>query len=134
VRITDRGPSSTIGIIDLSLAAAPRRDSVGPARAGARGKFLAASTPRPVFFPPCRSVLSANAPNRERLRERLSASYSPIFIQHMDSPDGVFIACASAGISGEDAAHQLAGNFTTSKVFTPACYASREGTPAGGNR
>ena len=52
--------------------------------------------------------------NAERLRERLSASSSPIFIQQYDAGDSSFYRVRVGKISGEEAAQQYA------KPTTPA--------------
>jgi len=119
-------------IIDLSLAAAREVDSIGPGVVPVRVEVLAASIPRPVFSP-CRLVLSATC-QRRASPERLSASYSPIFIQQYDSPDGVFYRVRVGRISGEDAAHQFGGQLHDREGFTPLVTRLDEGSPAGGNR
>src|ERR1700682_6079858 len=90
VRITDRGPFIENRIIDLSLAAAREIDSVGPGVVPVRVEVLSPGIdPTSGFFTVQVGAFRERA-NAERLRERLNASYSPIFIQQYDSPDGVF--------------------------------------------
>jgi cell division septation protein DedD len=72
--------------------------------------------------------------NAERLRDRLSVTYSPIFIQQYDSPDGVFYRVRVGKISGEDAARQFGEQLHSREGFTPFVTRLDEGTPAGGNR
>jgi cell division septation protein DedD len=72
--------------------------------------------------------------NAERLRDRLSASYSPIFMQEYDSPDGVFYRVRVGRISGEDAARQFGEQLRARESFTPFVTRLDEGTSAGGNR
>src|SRR5207302_5530456 len=88
VRITDRGPFVDNRIIDLSLAAAREVDSVDAGVVPVRVEVLGGVDPIAGFF-----TLQVGAfrdrGNAERLRDRLSASYSPILIQQYDSPDGM---------------------------------------------
>ncbi len=133
VRITDRGPFVDNRIIDLSLAAAREVDSVGPGVVPVRVEVLGGVDPTAGFFTVQVGAFRERA-NAERLRERLSASYSPIFIQQYDSPDGVFYRVRVGRISGEDAAHQFGGQLHDLEGFTPLVTRLDEGTPAGGNR
>ena len=133
VRITDRGPFVDNRIIDLSLAAAREVDSVGPGVVPVRVEVLGGVDPTAGFFTVQVGAFRDRA-NAERLRDRLNASYSPIFIQQYDSPDGVFYRVRVGRISGEDAAHQLGGQLHDREGFTPLVTRLDEGTPAGGNR
>ena len=133
VRITDRGPFVDNRIIDLSLAAAREVDSVGPGVVPVRVEVLGGVDPTAGFFTVQVGAFRDRA-NAERLRERLGASYSPIFIQQYDSPDGVFYRVRVGRISGEDAAHQFGGQLHDREGFTPLVTRLDEGTPAGGNR
>jgi rare lipoprotein A len=72
--------------------------------------------------------------NAERLRERLNASYSPIFIQQYDAPDGPFYRVRIGRISGEEAAHQFGEQLHDHEGFTPLVTRLDEGPPAGGIR
>jgi len=72
--------------------------------------------------------------NAERLRDRLSASYSPIFIQQYDSPDGMFYRVRVGKISGEDAARQFGDQLHSHEGFVPFVTRLDEGAPAGGIR
>jgi len=133
VRITDRGPFVDNRIIDLSLAAAREVDSVGPGVVPVRVEVLGGVDPTAGFFTVQVGAFRDPA-NAERLRDRLNASYSPIFIQQYDSPDGVFYRVRVGRISGEDAAHQFGGQLHDREGFTPLVTRLDEGTPAGGNR
>ena len=133
VRITDRGPFVDNRIIDLSLAAAREVDSVGPGVVPVRVEVLGGVDPTAGFFTVQVGAFRERA-NAERLRDRLNASYSPIFIQQYDSPDGVFYRVRVGRISGEDAAHQFGGQLHDREGFTPLVTRLDEGTPAGGNR
>jgi rare lipoprotein A len=72
--------------------------------------------------------------NAERLRDRLNVSYSPIFIQQYDSPDGIFYRVRVGKISGEDAARQFGQQLRGRDGFTPFVTRLDESTPAGGIR
>jgi peptidoglycan lytic transglycosylase len=133
VRITDRGPFVDNRIIDLSLAAAREVDSVGAGVVPVRVEVLGGVDPTAGFFTVQVGAFRERA-NAERLRDRLSASYSPMFIQQYDSPDGVFYRVRVGRISGEDAAHQFGEQLRDREGFTPLVTRLDEGIPAGGNR
>src|SRR5882762_6630332 len=81
VRITDRGPFVDNRIIDLSLAAAREVDSVGPGVVPVRVEVLSPGIdPMSGFFTVQVGAFRDRA-NAERLHDRLSVTYSPIFIQ-----------------------------------------------------
>jgi len=133
VRITDRGPFVDDRIIDLSLAAAREVESVGPGVVPVRLEVLGGVDPTAGFFTLQVGAFRERA-NAERLRDRLDASYSPIFIQQYDSPDGVFYRVRVGRISGENAARQLGEQLRGHDGFTPLVTRLDEGLPAGGNR
>ena len=133
VRITDRGPFVDNRIIDLSLAAAREVDSVGPGVVPVRVEVLGGVDPTAGFFTLQVGAFRDRA-NAERLRDSLNASYSPIFIQQYDSPDGVFYRVRVGRISGEDAARQFGEQLHDRDGFTPLVTRLDEGLPAGGNR
>jgi rare lipoprotein A len=133
VRITDRGPFVNNRIIDLSLAAAREVDSVGPGVVPVRAEVLGGVDPTAGFFTVQVGAFRDRG-NAERLRERLSASYSPIYIQQYDSPDGAFYRVRVGRISGEDAAHQFGEQLHDREGFTPLVTRLDEGTLPGGNR
>ncbi|HEV2947995.1 MAG TPA: septal ring lytic transglycosylase RlpA family protein [Gemmataceae bacterium] len=133
VRITDRGPFVDNRIIDLSLAAAQEVDSVGAGVVPVRVEVLGGVDPTAGFFTVQVGAFRDRG-KAERLRERLIASYSPIFIQQYDSPDGVFYRVRIGKISGEEAAHQFGEQLRARESFTPFVTRFDEGTPAGGNR
>ena len=134
VRITDRGPFVDNRIIDLSLAAAREVDSVGPGVVPVRVEVLSARVdPTSGFFTVQVGAFRDRA-NAERLHDRLSTSYSPIFIQQYDSPDGVFYRVRVGRISGEDAARQFGEQLRDREGFTPFVTRLDEGTPAGAIR
>lgn len=133
VRITDRGPFVENRIIDLSLAAAREIDLVGPGVASVRLEVLGAVDPTAGYFTVQVGAFRERA-NAERLRDRLNVSYSPIFVQQFDSPDGVFYRVRIGKISGEDAARQFGDQLRDREGFIPFITRLDEGTPAGGNR
>src|SRR6266478_6419077 len=133
VRITDRGPFVDNRIIDLSLAAAREVDSIGAGVVPVRVEVLGGVDPTAGFFT-VQVGAFRDRTNAERLRDRLSATYSPIFIQQYDSPDGVFYRVRVGKISGEDAAHQFGEQLHDRGGFTSFVTRLDEGSPAGGNR
>jgi len=118
VRITDRGPFVENRIIDLSLAAAREIDLVGPGVATVRVEVLGNVDPTTGFF-----TLQVGAfrdrNNAERLSDRLNASYSPIFIQQYDAPEGTYYRVRVGKISGEDAARQFGEQLRSREGFSP---------------
>jgi rare lipoprotein A len=133
VRITDRGPFVDNRIIDLSLAAAREVDSVGAGVVPVRVEVLGGVDPTAGFFTVQVGAFRDRA-NAERLRDRLNASYAPIFIQEYDSPDGVFYRVRVGRISGEDAARQFGEQLRARESFTPFVTRLDESSPTGGNR
>ncbi len=134
VRITDRGPFVDNRIIDLSFAAAREVDSVGAGVVPVRVEVLSPGIdPTSGFFTVQVGAFRDRA-NAERLRDRLSVSYSPIFIQQYDSPDGMLHRVRVGKISGEDGAHQFSDQLRDREGFTPFVTRLDEGTPAGGIR
>jgi len=134
VRITDRGPFVDNRIIDLSLAAAREIESVGPGVVPVRVEVLSPGVDPFSGFFTVQVGAFRDRDNAERLRERLNASYSPIFIQQYDSPDGVFYRVRVGKISGEDAAQQFGEQLRDREGFTPMVLRLDEGTPAGATR
>jgi rare lipoprotein A len=133
VRITDRGPFVDNRIIDLSLAAAREVDSVGPGVVPVRVEVLSPGVDPTVGFFTVQVGAFRDRANAERLRDRLNVSYSPIFIQQYDSPDGIFYRVRVGKISGEDAAHQFGEQLRGREGFTPLVTRLDEGTPTGVN-
>ncbi len=134
VRITDRGPFVDNRVIDLSFAAAREVDSIGPGVVPVRVEVISPGIdPTSGFFTVQVGAFRDHA-NAERLRDRLSATYSPIFIQKYDSPDGVLYRVRIGKIAGEDSAHQFSDQLRQREGFTPFVTRLDEGTPAGGTR
>jgi len=134
VRITDRGPFVGNRIIDLSLAAAREIESVGPGVVPVRVEVLSPGVDPTSGFFTVQVGAFRDRDNAERLRERLNASYSPIFIQQYDSPDGIFYRVRVGKVSGEDAARQFGEQLRDREGFTPMVLRLDEGTPAGGTQ
>ena len=134
VRITDRGPFVDNRIIDLSLAAAREVESVGAGVVPVRVEVLSPGVDPAAGFFTVQVGAFRDRSNAEHLRDRLSAAYSPIFIQQYDSPDGVFYRVRVGKISGEDAARQFGEQLHDREGFTQFVTRLDEGTPAGGNR
>ena len=133
VRITDRGPFVENRIIDVSFAAAREIELVGPGVAPVRVEVLGNVDLTAGFFTVQVGAFRERG-NAERLRDRLSTSYSPIFIQQYDSAEGVLYRVRVGKISGEDAARQFSEQLREREGFTPFVIRLDEGTPAGGIR
>lgn len=119
VRITDRGPFVDNRIIDLSLAAAREIESIGPGVVPVRVEVLTPGIdPTGGFFTVQVGAFRDQA-NAQRLRDRLNLSYSPIFIQQYDSPEGLYYRVRVGKIAGEDAARQLGEQLRDREGFTP---------------
>jgi rare lipoprotein A len=133
VRITDRGPFVDNRIIDLSLAAAREIDSVGPGVVHVRVEVLTQGIDPTGGFFTVQVGAFKDQGNAQRLRDRLNLSYSPIFIQQYDSPDGTFYRVRVGKVSGEDAARQFGEQLRTREGVTPIVVRLDEATPSGGN-
>ena len=132
VRITDRGPFVDNRIIDLSLAAAREIESVGPGVVPVRLEILGNVDVTIGFFT-VQVGAFRNRGNAERLRDRLSVSYSPIFIQQYDSPDGTFYRVRVGKVSGEDAARDFGEQLRAKEGFTPFVVRLDDVKPSGVN-
>lgn len=132
VRITDRGPFVEGRIIDLSMAAAREIDSIGAGVVPVRLEILSGGNLMSGFFTVQVGAFRERA-NAERLRERLSGSYSPIFIQNYDSPDGVYYRVRVGKVAGEDAARQFGDRLRSHEGFTPFVVRLDEGAGDGGD-
>jgi rare lipoprotein A len=118
VRITDRGPFVNNRVIDLSFAAAKAIESIGPGIVPVRLEILSAIDPAAGFFTVQVGAFRERA-NAERLRDRLSPSYSPIFIQEFDVADGTFYRVRVGKVSGEPAARRFGDQLRDHEGFTP---------------
>jgi rare lipoprotein A len=133
VRITDRGPFVDNRIIDLSLAAAREIDSVGPGVVHVRVEVLTQGIDPTGGFFTVQIGAFKDQGNAQRLRDRLNLSYSPIFIQQYDSPDGTFYRVRVGKVSGEEAARQFGEQLRNREGVTPIVVRLDEATPSGGN-
>ena len=118
VRITDRGPFVNDRIIDLSMAAAREIESIGPGVVPVRLEVLGNVDVTAGFFT-VQVGAFRDRNNADRMRDRLSLSYSPIYIQQYDSPDGIFYRVRVGKISGEPEAQQFAEKLRDTENFTP---------------
>jgi len=132
VRITDRGPFVDNRIIDLSLAAAREIESVGPGVVPVRLEVLGNVDVTAGFFTVQVGAFRDRA-NAEHLRDRLSLSYTPIFIQQYDSPDGTFYRVRVGKVSGEDTAHDFGEQLRAKEGFTPFVVRLDDAKPSGVN-
>jgi rare lipoprotein A len=132
VRITDRGPFVSNRIIDLSLAAAREIESVGPGVVPVRIEVLGNVDVTAGFFTVQVGAFKDRG-NAERLRDRLALSYTPIFIQQYDSPEGTFYRLRVGKVSGEDAANQLAEQLRSKEGFTTLVFRLDDSSSSGVN-
>ena len=130
VRITDRGPFVDNRIIDLSQAAAREIESISPGVVPVRLEVLGNIDVRTGFFTVQVGAFRERA-NAERLRQRLSASYSPIFIQQIEAAQNSFYRVRVGKISGEEAAQQYADQLRSKEGFTPFVVRLDEAAPSG---
>ena len=119
VRITDRGPFVENRIIDLSLAAAREIDLIGPGVASVRVEVLGNNVDVTTGFFTVQVGAFHDRGNAERLRDRLNASYSPIFVQQYDAPEGTYYRVRVGKISGEDAAQHFSEQLRSREGFSP---------------
>lgn len=119
VRITDRGPFVEGRIIDLSLAAAREIESVGPGVVPVRIEVLTPGVDVTGGFFTVQVGAFRDHGNAQRLRDRLTASYSPIFVQQYDSPEGLYYRVRIGKVAGEDAARQFGEQLRQREGFTP---------------
>jgi peptidoglycan lytic transglycosylase len=132
VRITDRGPFVDNRIIDLSFAAARAIDSVGPGVVPVKLEILTPGVdPTSGFFTVQVGAFRERG-NAERLREKLSAAYSPIFIQQYDSPDGMFYRVRVGKVPGEESARQFSKQLRSKGGFHPMVVRLDENAASGG--
>jgi len=130
VRITDRGPFVDNRIIDLSQAAAREIESIGPGIVPVRIEVLGNVDVTAGFFTVQVGAFHDRG-NAERLRDRLSISYSPIFIQQYDSPDGAFYRVRVGRISGQQAAQDFGEKLRNTEGFSPMVLRLDEKVPSG---
>ena len=133
VRITDRGPFVDNRVIDLSMAAAQEIDSIGPGVVPVRLEILSRGVdPTSGFFTVQVGAFRERG-NAERLRERLNAEYSPIFIQAYDSPDGLFYRVRVGKVPGENAAQDFGEKLRNREGFKTMVVRLDDSAGAGRN-
>ena len=130
VRITDRGPFVDNRIIDLSHAAAQEIGSLGPGVVPVRLEVLGNVDVTAGYFTVQVGAFRDKG-NAERLRGRLSRSYSPIFIQQYDAADGVYYRVRVGKVSGEAEAQEFAEQLREKEGFTPMVLRLDEGVLSG---
>ena len=130
VRITDRGPFVDNRIIDLSQAAAREIESIGPGVVPVRIEVLGNVDVTAGFFTVQVGAFRDRG-NADRLRDRLSLSYSPIFIQQYDSPDGAFYRVRVGKISGQQAAQEFGEKLRNAEGFSPMVIRLDENVSSG---
>jgi len=118
VRITDRGPFVDNRIIDLSRAAAQEIESIGPGIVPVRIEVLSGPDPAAGFFTVQVGAFKDKG-NADRLKERLSTVYSPIYIQQVVVEDGAFYRVRVGRVSGEQEARRLGDELRTKEGFKP---------------
>jgi peptidoglycan lytic transglycosylase len=133
VRITDRGPFVEGRVIDLSFAAAKEIESVGPGVVPVRLEILSGGNPTEGYFTVQVGAFKDRG-NAERLRDRLSSNYSPIFIQQIATEDGAFYRVRVGKVSGEENAQKIALDLREKESFTPFVVRLDDGSDAGGGK
>ena len=119
VRITDRGPFVNNRIIDLSFAAASEIDSVGPGVVPVRVEVLSTGVDPTSGFFTIQVGSFRDRANAERLRERLSEAYSPIFVKRYDANAGFFYRVHVGKVFGEESARELGEQLRSREGVVP---------------
>lgn len=127
VRITDRGPFVNNRIIDLSYAAAREIESIGPGVVPVRVEVLSAGADPAAGFFTIQVGSFRERINAERLRERLSAAYSPIFIKRYDASGDSFYRVHVGKVSGEEAAKEFGEQLREREGVVPMVIRLDEG-------
>jgi rare lipoprotein A len=119
VRITDRGPFVNNRIIDLSYAAAREIESIGPGVVPVRLEVLSTGlNPEAGFFTIQVGSFRDRA-NAEKMRQRLSTTYSPTFVKRYDTSNGAFYRVHVGKVSGEEAAKEFGERLRSREGVTP---------------
>ena len=119
VRITDRGPFVNNRIIDLSYAAAREIESIGPGVVSVRLEVLSTGiNPEAGFFTIQVGSFRDRA-NAEKMRQRLSTTYSPTFVKRYDTNNGAFYRVHVGKVSGEEAAKEFGERLRSDEGVTP---------------
>jgi rare lipoprotein A len=132
VRITDRGPFVNNRIIDLSYAAARQIESIGPGVVPVLVEVLSTGSDPAAGFFTIQVGSFRDLANAERLRERLSASYSPIFIKRYGAGDSVYYRVHVGKVSGEEAAEKFGEELRSREGVVPMVIRLDESTPGSG--
>lgn len=119
VRITDRGPFVNNRIIDLSYAAARQIESIGPGVVPVRLEVISTNTDPEAGFFTIQVGAFRDRANAERLRDRLSAAYSPIFIKQYAVSGGAFFRVHVGKVSGEETAKELGEQLRSREGVVP---------------
>jgi rare lipoprotein A len=127
VRITDRGPFVNNRIIDLSYAAAREIESIGPGVVPVHVEVLSAGADPAAGFFTIQVGSFRERINAERLRERLSAAYSPIFIKRYEANGGSFYRVHVGKVSGEEAAKEFGEQLREREGVVPMVIRLDEG-------
>ena len=107
VRVIDRGPFVRDRVLDVARAAAVGLGMIGTGTAPVRIELLSGPSPALGDFTVQIGSFS-NRTNAELLRERLSPSYQPIFIQGYDASNGHYYRVLVGRVPNSDTAQQLA--------------------------
>ncbi|MBS1841324.1 MAG: septal ring lytic transglycosylase RlpA family protein [Acidobacteria bacterium] len=118
VRITDRGPFVDNRIIDLSKAAAQEIESIGPGVVPVRIEVLSGPDPFSGYFTVQVGAFKDKG-NADRLKERLSVAYAPIYIQQVNLDEGNFYRVRVGRVSGEQDAQKLGETLRAKEGFSP---------------
>jgi len=119
VRITDRGPFVDNRIIDLSFADAQQIESIGPGVVPIKLEVISGTADLTAGFFTVQVGAFRERENAERLRDKLGASsYSPVYIQPYEAPEGTFYRVRVGRISGQDAAQQYASRLQAHDGFS----------------
>jgi rare lipoprotein A len=119
VRITDRGPFVNNRIIDLSYAAAREIESIGPGVVPVRLEVLSTGINPEAGFFTIQVGSFRDRVNAERMRERMSATYSPTFVKRYDTSNGAFYRVHVGKVSGEEAAKEFGERLRSRDGVTP---------------
>lgn len=107
VRVNDRGPFVGNRVIDLSYSAAVAIGMIGTGTAPVRLDVIAGPNPNIGFFAVQVGAFQLEQ-NATRLRQQLSARYSPVTITTLDLPNGVYYRVRVGRFPSQPAAQQLA--------------------------
>ena len=119
VRITDRGPFVNNRVIDLSYAAAREIESIGPGVVPVHIEVLSKGVDPTGGFFTIQVGSFRDRVNAERLRERLSASYSPTYIKRYGADGGYFYRVNVGKVSGEEAAKEFGEQLRSREGVSP---------------